>query len=44
MFLEELCGCVIDGTGKIVREGKIASESEALIVWFRSLRWKSLND
>jgi transposase len=29
--------CVVDGTGKIVREAKPASEPEALIAWFRSL-------
>src|ERR1700680_1557055 len=29
--------CVVDGTGKIVREGKVASEVGALIGWFGSL-------
>src|ERR1700734_2018428 len=30
--------CVVDGGGKIVREGKVASEPEALIAYFGSLR------
>ena len=29
--------CVVDGTGKIAREAKVASEPEALIAWFGSL-------
>jgi len=30
--------CVIDGSGKIVCEAKVASEPEALIAWF-GLLW-----
>src|SRR5258708_5000281 len=30
--------CVMDGSGKIVREAKVLSEPEALIGWFGSLR------
>ena len=29
--------CVVDASGKIVREAKVASEPEALIGWFGSL-------
>jgi transposase len=35
--LEASSVCVVDGTGKIVREAKVASEPEALILFFRSL-------
>jgi transposase len=35
--LEQSSVCVVDGTGKIVREAKVASEPEALAGFFRGL-------
>ncbi|MCG6206278.1 IS110 family transposase [Rhodopseudomonas sp. HC1] len=35
--LEQSAVCVVDGTGRIVREAKVASEPAALIAWFGSL-------
>jgi transposase len=35
--LEQSSVCVVDASGKIVRESKVASEPEALIAWFASL-------
>ena len=35
--LEASSVCVVDGAGKMVREAKVASEPEALILFFRSL-------
>jgi len=32
--------CVVDANGKIVREGKVASEPDALISWLRSLGYE----
>jgi transposase len=36
--LEASSVCVVDGAGKMVREAKVASEPEALILFFQSLR------
>ena len=35
--LERSSICVVDGTGKVLREGKAATEPAALIAWFGSL-------
>ena len=35
--LETASLCVVDATGRIVREAKVASEPEILIGWFRDL-------
>ena len=35
--LEQSSVCVVDATGRIVREAKVASEPEALIAFLRGL-------
>jgi len=35
--LESASLCIVDATGRIVREAKVASEPENLIGWFRGL-------
>lgn len=35
--LESSSICVVDGGGRIIREAKVSSESEALILWFGGL-------
>ena len=37
LSLESSSVCVVDATGRVVREAKIASEPEALVGWFRQL-------
>jgi predicted NBD/HSP70 family sugar kinase len=42
--LESASLCVVDATGRIVREAKVASEPEVLISWFNRLAltvWRS---
>ena len=38
--LEYSSVCVVDGSGKIVREDKVSSEPDALIGWFNSLGYE----
>ena len=40
MSLERSSVCVVEGSGEIVNEAKVASEPQALITWFASLDLK----
>jgi transposase len=35
--LDTVSVCIVDGTGKVLREAKVASEPDALVRWFRGL-------
>ena len=35
--LEQSSVCVVDATGRVVREAKVASEPETLVRWFAEL-------
>src|SRR5271166_3242948 len=35
--LEASSICVVDGSGKIIKEAKLSSEPEAFIAWFKAL-------
>src|SRR6516162_2486862 len=37
--LESASLCVVDATGRIIREAKVASEPDVLIAWFRGLEF-----
>ena len=35
--LDTVSVCIVDGTGKVLHEAKVASEPDALVSWFRAL-------